>query len=191
MDTPDRRGNAYGFYSNSGLGRPHHHYRQKPCRGSEKKYFLEEFKKIKRPIFYGDVKKSKDTEAWLLVMKKFFRLHDYSKNMKAKITTLSLNGEVDIWWEDAKRVSIKVEELSWDELRILFKNKYLSERYYDGKAKEFYELRIGYMTNEEYMTKFLELLRYVPYLKDHKTKVQSFINGLPLEFKDWIEYDEP
>lgn len=47
------------------------------------------------------------------------------------------------------------------------------------------------MTNEEYTTRFLELLRYVPYLKDKKTKIQWFIIGLPLSFKDQIEFDEP
>lgn len=40
------------------------------------------------------------------------------------------------------------------------------------------------------MAKFLELLRYVTYLKDEKKKVQRFISGLPLVFKDHIEYDE-
>ena len=35
---------------------------------------------------------------------------------------------------------IREEELVWDEFERLFKKKYLSERYYDDKAKEFYEL---------------------------------------------------
>lgn len=69
--------------------------------------------------------------------------------------------------------------------------KYLFERHYDVKAKEFYELKMGSMINEEYMTKFMELLRYVPCLKDEKTKVQRFIIRFPLAFKDQIEYDEP
>eukprot|EP00253_Pinus_taeda_P014682 PITA_14682 len=50
---------------------------------------------------------------------------------------------------------------------------------------------MGLMTYEEYTTKFLELLRYVPYIKDEKEKVQRFISGFPSTFKDWIEYDEP
>ena len=37
----------------------------------------------------------------------------------------------------------------------------------------------------------MDFLRYVPYLKDQKAKVQRFVNGLPLTFRDWIEYDEP
>ena len=50
---------------------------------------------------------------------------------------------------------------------------------------------MGLITNEEYMTKFLELLRYVPYLKDEKVKVKIFFSGFPLAFRDRIEYDEP
>lgn len=47
------------------------------------------------------------------------------------------------------------------------------------------------MKIEEYMTKFLDLLRYVTYLKDGKMKVQMFISGFPLTFKDQNEYNEP
>jgi len=91
-----------------------------------------------------------------------------------------------------KRVrDVRTEELSWHEFKRLFRKKYLSDRYYNNKAKEFYALKMGLMTNEEYTTKSLELLRYVPYRKDKKAKVQRFFSGLPLAFKDQIEYDEP
>ena len=41
------------------------------------------------------------------------------------------------------------------------------------------------------MTKFLELFSYVPYIIDEKVKVRKFVNGFPLAFRDWIDYDEP
>jgi len=47
------------------------------------------------------------------------------------------------------------------------------------------------MTDEECTTKFLELLRYFPYIKDEKKKFRRFISGLTLAFKDRIEHDEP
>jgi len=50
------------------------------------------------------MKKYKDAEAWWLGMKKFFRIHDYSKNMKSKAITYSLKIKIDIWWEDLKNV---------------------------------------------------------------------------------------
>jgi hypothetical protein len=43
---------------------------------------------------------------------------------------------------------------------------YQSERYYDEKTKEFYELKQGQLTIDEYINKFIELMRYVPYIKE-------------------------
>ena len=68
-----------------------------------------------------------------------------------------------------------MEELSLREFKRPFRKKYLVDIYYDGKAKEFYKLKMGSMTDEEYTTKFQELLWYVPYLMDEKTKVQRFM----------------
>ena len=44
---------------------------------------------------------------------------------------------------------------------------------------------------EEYANKFLELLRYVQYIRDEKVKVQRFLSGLPQSYKDRIEFYEP
>ena len=82
-------------------------------------------------------------------------------------------------------------ELSWKIFEKYFKNKYLFERYYDQNTKEFYELKLGQLTMDEYVNKFLELIRYVPYIKDEKTKKQWFISVLPQSFQDVIEVDEP
>ena len=44
---------------------------------------------------------------------------------------------------------------------------------------------------EEYANKFLELLRYVRYIRDDKVKIQHFLSGIPQSYKDRIEFDEP
>ena len=44
---------------------------------------------------------------------------------------------------------------------------------------------------EEYENRFLELLRYVSYMKDEKVKVQHFLSGFPQSYKDRIEFYEP
>jgi len=67
----------------------------------------------------------------------------------------------------------------------------MSEQYFEEKPKEFYDLKLGSMTMKELCSKFLSLLRYVPYLIDEKPKVQRFLSCLPLTFKDRIEYDNP
>ena len=65
---------------------------------------LDEFKKENPPNFDGDLKKLEDVEAWILGMKTFFEIHEYTDNMKAIIVIFNLKGKVDIWWENLKRV---------------------------------------------------------------------------------------
>jgi hypothetical protein len=111
--------------------------------------------------------------------------------MKARVATFNLNGKASIWWEDLKNVKgVCEEDLSWERFEKYFRKKYLSEKYFDEKTKEFYELKLGQLTIEEYVNKFLDLLRYVPYIKEEKEKVQCFISGLPKDYRNIIEFDE-
>jgi hypothetical protein len=45
--------------------------------------------------------------------------------------------------------------------------------------KELFEHKLGSMTMKEYEKKFLELMRYVDFIKDEKVKIQMFLSGLP------------
>jgi len=61
---------------------------------------------------------------------------------------------------------IKEEELYWRRFERYFMDKYFSKRYYDNKEKVFYEHKLGKLSADEYVSKFLELSRYVPYLNE-------------------------
>jgi len=50
---------------------------------------------------------------------------------------------------------------------------------------------MGSMTIDEYTSRFLELLIYVPYIKEEKAKVRRFISGLLVAYIYWIDFDEP
>ena len=47
------------------------------------------------------------------------------------------------------------------------------------------------MYMKELSSKFLSLLRYVPYIIDDKPKIQFFLSCLHTSFKDRIEFDNP
>ena len=57
--------------------------------------------------------------------------------------------------------------------------------------KEFFELKLGSMTIDEYERSFLELLKYVPFIKDEAVKIQRYLSGLPPSIGDKIQYDDP
>ena len=62
--------------------------------------------------------------------------------------------------------------ITWEVFQTKFKSRYLNERYYDEKSKEFHELRLGQLTIDEFVTKFTNLICYVPYIREEKVKVQ-------------------
>jgi hypothetical protein len=43
---------------------------------------------------------------------------------------------------------------------------------------------------EEYENKFLELLRYVDFIRDDKVKIQRFLSRFPSFYKDKIQFYE-
>ena len=81
--------------------------------------------------------------------------------------------------------------VTWEDFHVKFKNRYLNECYYDDKEKEFHEMRLGQLTIDEFVTKLTNLLRYVPYIREDKAKVQKFLNFFPVVYKERIEFDNP
>jgi hypothetical protein len=66
---------------------------------------------------------------------------------------------------------IHEKDLSLKQFEKYFKQKYLLEKYFDGETKEFYDLKLGQLIIYEYINTFLELIKYVPYIKDENVKM--------------------
>ena len=67
----------------------------------------------------------------------------------------------------------------------------MSKRFFDKKVKEFHELRMGSMTMDDFIKIFLDLLHYLPYIKDKRVKIHHFLGCLPPTFQERIEFDKP
>jgi hypothetical protein len=86
---------------------------------------------------------------------------------------------------------LKEKNLTWKDFKRHFEKKYLTKRYYDRKMKEFFGLKLGSMAIEEYKRIFLELLKYVSFIKDEIMKILRYLSGLPSFISDKIQYDDP
>ena len=85
-----------------------------------------------------------------------------------------------LWWDQLVQVKhIIYKDVTWKEFKKHFEKKYLTKRYYDKNMKEFFELKLGSMTIDEYERRFLELLKYVPFIKDDAIKIQRYLSGMP------------
>jgi hypothetical protein len=62
-----------------------------------------EFKKIKPTTFDGESRTGEETEAWLLDIKKYFQIYNYSSNMKVRMVICNMKGKVRIWNKEVCR----------------------------------------------------------------------------------------
>jgi hypothetical protein len=167
-----------------------------PVRHQRRRHELDslqgELRKLKPPSFDGEREREDDVEAWFLGLRRYFQLHNYSSNLEARISTYHLHGKVAMWWDQLKQVEhINESRITWKQFKKYFQKEYLSEHFYDKKMQEFFELRLGSMTMEEYEKKFLGMLKYVGFIKYEKVKIQRFLSGFPSFYKEKIQYDEP
>jgi hypothetical protein len=80
--------------------------------------------------------KKMEAEAWLLDIKKYFHIYNYSSNAKFKMAIYNLKGKVSIWWKDLKLAKgLKEKQMEWSDFKKCFKKQYLSESYYEIKTK--------------------------------------------------------
>ena len=146
-----------------------------------------EMNKIKHPTFDGEHKKEEDVETWLLGMRKYFQLQNYSSHAEGRIAMYQLKGKASMRWHQIVQVlHIKEKNVTWKESKNYFENKYLTKRYYDRKMKEFFELKLGSMTIDEYEQRFLELLKYVHFIKGETVKIHRYLSGFPPSIGDKI-----
>ena len=111
-------------------------------------------------------------EEWLLGMRKYFRVHNYSNEMKAHLAIYNLNGKEARWWRDLKHSKKdELREIWWSKFCNIFQEKYMLERFFDRKVKEFHKLRMESMNMDAFINRFLYLLHYVPYINDEKVKI--------------------
>ena len=116
----DSEGSIRGSCSSSHRNKGKRCYQNDSC---------DEFKKARPPIFNGEVKIGQEAEAWLLEMKKYFQVQDYSGKMKERVSIFNLNGRESIWWENLRQVkNINDRNIVWKKFKKYFKLKYVYNR---------------------------------------------------------------
>jgi hypothetical protein len=120
-------------------------------------------------------------------MRKYFQLHNYSSHTEGRIVMYQIKGKASMWWDQLVHVKhIRDKDITWKEFKRYLEKKYLTKRYYDKNMKEFSELKLGNMTIDEYERRFLELLKFVPFIKEEIVKIQRYLSGFPPSIGDNI-----
>jgi hypothetical protein len=58
-----------------------------------------EMNKIKPPTLDGEHKKEEDDKTWLLGMRKYFQMQNYSSHAEGRVAMYQLKGKTSMWWD--------------------------------------------------------------------------------------------
>jgi hypothetical protein len=110
-----------------------------PDRKRKQVYHLEgEFKNIKLATFDGESRTGEEVEAWLLDIKKYFTIYNYSSNMKVKMAIYNMKGKANIWWQDLKLAKgLKEKQLEWSDFKSILRNNTFLKTIMKGRRKNF------------------------------------------------------
>jgi hypothetical protein len=73
-----------------------------------------------------------------------------------------LSGLVPDSWDAYVEAYEEPESINWPEFRATFRAHHVPQRVINLKKKEFQDLKHGFMSVNEYVTKFSQLSRYAP-----------------------------
>nr|KYP67766.1 hypothetical protein KK1_024118 [Cajanus cajan] len=155
--------------------------------------WLDQFQQNHPPTYKGGY----DLDAamnWLIEIEKIFNVMDCPLAQKVKLATFMLTADAHFWWEGAlQRMIDGGVHLNWDNFKRVFLDKYFPDDVRSRKEMEFLELNQGNDTVAEYAAKFDALVRYCTHYHGEggeRAKCIKFVNGLRLEVKTAINYQE-
>lgn len=145
-------------------------------------HVYDRFRSMNPPVFEGETNPVL-AEEWIKSLESIFSYLNMIDADRVKGAIFLMTRHARIWWESVS-VTIQVDQLTCDQFKATFFNKYFSKDMRARKTRDFIDLKQGNMSMVEYIQKFEEGCQYVPYVaKDDGEKREYFLRGLRPEIK--------
>jgi hypothetical protein len=120
-----------------------------------------------------------DANDWLKSVEKKLQVVQCNNREKVLLASHQLSSPTADWWDAYMEAHEEPESINWLEFRATFHAHHVPQGVIKLKKKEFQDLKQGYMSMNEYVTKFTQLSRYTPHEVDTDEKKQEcFLNDL-------------
>jgi hypothetical protein len=129
---------------------------------------LGDFQRTKPPIF-SHAMEPMDADNWLKSVEKKLQVVQYNNREKVLLASHQLSGPTADWWDAYVKAHEELESINWPEFRAAFRAHNIPQGVIKLN-KEFQDLKQGFMSVNEYVTKFTQLSRYALHEVDNDEK---------------------
>jgi hypothetical protein len=98
-----------------------------------------------------------EAEDWLKSIEKKLEIAQCTDQERVLFVAHQLFGTATDWWETYRNSHQNIGAIIWNEFKARFKTHYVPRGTLKLKKKEFFELRQGKMTVNEYLNQFTQL----------------------------------
>ncbi|KAJ9536200.1 hypothetical protein OSB04_un000625 [Centaurea solstitialis] len=131
------------------------------------------------------------TMRWIKEMEVTFVTSKCAEGDKVAYATTMLKSEALFWWEMEKD-SRGPENMSWEDFRGIFIEKFCPKSEVKQLEEEFLRLEQGKMTVREYTTSFIQKARFAEHqVSTEERKIESYIWGLSASIREFVQTMKP
>jgi hypothetical protein len=107
-----------------------------------------------------------------------------SDNEKVLFAAHQLFGIAADWWETDRNSHQNIGAITWNEFKARFRTHYVPRGTLNLKKKEFFDMRQGSMTVNEYLNRFTQLSWYAPDdVNTDENKIDALLYGHEIQFQ--------
>ena len=119
---------------------------------------------------------------WLDRVSEIYAVIGCSDEQKVIFSGFLMEARAKDWWEAIKRRH--PTEVTWDQFRQEFTDRFYPRSYQDAKIEEFFKLEQRSLTVTEYEQRFSELVKFMPMIQENEEhKCKRFMAGLNVRIK--------
>ncbi|CAA0834129.1 Unknown protein, partial [Striga hermonthica] len=147
-----------------------------------------QLQRMNAPTFAGTENPTAALE-WMKELDKIFAVLPLPDCQRVSLAAYQMKEDASDWWIDhwARRSEAELHALTWEQMKVMVRNKFLPQSFWDRMEHEFYHLQQGSSTVDEYIRTFTRMCLFVgDAVNTDAKKARKFLKGLNQRIRELV-----
>ncbi|CAA0841258.1 Unknown protein, partial [Striga hermonthica] len=126
---------------------------------------------------------------WIKELDKIFVVLPLPDRQRVSLAAYQMKEDASDWWIDhwAPKPEAELQALSWEQMKMMVRSKFLPQSFWDRMEHEFYHLQQGSSTVDEYVCTFTRMCLFVgDAVNTDAKKARKFLKGLNQRIRELV-----
>ncbi|CAA0840488.1 Unknown protein, partial [Striga hermonthica] len=144
--------------------------------------------RMNAPTFAGTENPTTVLE-WIKELDKIFTVLPLPDRQRVSLAAYQMKEDASDWWIDhwARRPEAELHALTWEQMKVMVRSKFLPQSFWDRMEHEFYHLQQGSSTVDEYIRTFTWMCLFAgDSVNTDAKKARKFLKGLNQRIRELV-----